>query len=146
LQTGVGGHSGFFHRGKSGAFFGALLVLLGLVSIISVVSAPGEITISGGDATLFGSTPQVQIVLSLKNGGLVDVRTDPVIQATFVLGNGSTVREAFYCDSLTVPAGGMTRIRWTVSLPADPLKDVILTAFLRVRGPISAVYQEFQLP
>ncbi len=146
-MSGQGGiRSGLFQRGKSGALFGSLLVLLALVSIVMVVGAPGQVTVAGIDTTTAGPEPQVQIALSLKNGGLVDVRTDPVVQAVFVLVNGSTVERSFYHASLTVPAGGTTRLKWTVSLPNDPLMDFNLTAFLRVRGPISEAFQVYELP
>lgn len=122
-----------------------LIILCGLISVALVAGAPGQITVVSSQRTS-SFPPQIEVSLSLKNGGWVDVRADPVVQATFILGNGSAISLDFYSDTLTLPEGGVTRSSWDVTVPLDSLAAVNLTAYLRMRGPMSEASHAYRVP
>jgi hypothetical protein len=128
-----------------GAVMGVLIVFCGLVSVALFAGAPGQVSLVSSQRTS-SSPPQIEVSLSLKNGGWVDVRADPIIQATFVLSNGSTFSREFYFDALTLPAGIVVRSSWNLSTPMGSYASVILTAYLRMRGPISETSRAYRLP
>jgi len=124
---------------------GVIIILCSLISVVLVAGAPGQVTLVSSQMTA-SFPPQIEVSLSLKNDGWVDVRADPVIQVTFILGNGSAISQDFYFDTLTVPAGGVTRSSWNVSVPLDSLAAVNMTAHLRMRGPMSEASRTYRVP
>jgi hypothetical protein len=90
--------------------------------------------------------PQIEVGLSLRNSGWVDVRANPVIEATFIMGNGMIISQDFNIDALTVRAGGVTRSIWNLSAPPGSMAAVNLTAFFRMRGPMSEAPRMYRLP
>lgn len=76
----------------------------------------------------------------------MEVRAYPVIQAAFILGNGSTISQGFHFDDLTVPAGRVTRSSWNVSVPLALMGAANLTAYPRIRGPISEASPTYRVP
>jgi hypothetical protein len=128
-----------------GAALRALIVLRGLISLVLVSGAPGQVALVSGQGTS-SFPPQIEVSLSLKNGGWVDVRANPVIRTTFILGNGSTISQGFYFDALNVPAGGVTRSSWNLSFPLGSLGTVNLTAYLRMRGPMLEAPRTYRVP
>jgi hypothetical protein len=124
---------------------GVLIILCGVISMAVVAGAPGQVDLVSSHRTS-AFPPQIEVSLSFKNGGWVDVGADPIIQATFILGNGSTVSQDFYFSAWTVPAGGVTRSSWNLSLPPGSLPAVNLTAYLRIRGPMSETSRTCRVP
>jgi hypothetical protein len=122
-----------------------LIVLCGLVSTAMVAGAPGQVTLVSSQRTSL-SPPQIEVSLSLRNNGWVDVRADPVIEATFIMGNGSIISQDFYFGALTVRAGGVTRSSWKLSAPPGWMEAVNLTAFFRMGGPMSEESRTYRVP
>jgi len=124
---------------------GLLFVFSLLVSVALFAGAPGQITlVSGQRSTTL--PPQIEVTMSLKNGGWVDVRADPVIQASFSFSNGSVVVKNYSFEAVTLGAGTVTLSRWVVAIPDGQLTGVNVTAYLRMRGPVSETTRAFSVP
>ena len=124
---------------------GLLIISSVIAALVMFTGATGQVMVTS--SVLSPSTPgQMEIKLSLINNGWVAVRADLVIRTSMALGNGSTVEKDYYENAVTVGARAVTSYRGMLSVPQGGVLGLNVTAYLRIRGPISETMKIYRLP